>query len=166
MIIWLIGLSGSGKSYLADLLYQRVKLYKKNTFLMDGDSFREAMDNDLGYTLEDRYKNGWQLVRFSQMLNDQSINVIAPVLSIFHEHQTYLQRTIMHYRQIYVKSELHTIETKDVKGIYKNMKNIAGKDIQFPEPINSDYVFNNEFSPEKASDFVEKIIEDTMSVLD
>ena len=166
MIIWFIGLSGSGKTYLSDLLYEKIKLIKKNTFLMDGDNFREAMGHDLGYTREDRYKNGWRIASFSKMLNAQNINVIVPILSIFHEHQSYLQKNTKNYIQIYVKSDINEIEKRDVKGVYKKDKNVVGRDIFFPEPINSNYVFDNKFCEKKAQYFIDNLFGDIQIYLD
>jgi adenylylsulfate kinase-like enzyme len=165
MIIWFIGLSGSGKSYLAKLLYKKIKESCRNTVLLDGDSFREAMHNDLGYTLEDREINGSRILNFSKLLNSQGINVIVPILSIFPQHQKNLRETISNYRQIFIKSFIYEVEKRDVKNIYKSCEPIVGKNIPFVEPLNSDYIFNNTFQPKDAEDFISLVFEEICPLL-
>ena len=77
MLIWITGISASGKSTIAKKLYSDIKKKYKNTVYLDGDSFRELNNNDLKYTLKDRNTNALRLTRFCKFLIDQKINVIC-----------------------------------------------------------------------------------------
>ena len=77
MLIWITGISASGKSTIAKKLYSVIKKKSKNTVYLDGDSFRELNNNDLKYTLKDRNTNALRLTRLCKFLIDQKINVVC-----------------------------------------------------------------------------------------
>ena len=77
MIIWLIGISGSGKTTIGKLVYKKLNKKIKNIIYLDGDEFRYLMGNDLGYKSIDRDKNAERLIKFIKFLSNQKINVIC-----------------------------------------------------------------------------------------
>lgn len=85
MVIWLIGLSGSGKTFFGEALYMEVRKKHPNTVFLDGDMIREVMGGDLGYSMEDRKKNADRICRIGLMLEKQDIHVICAILSLFPE---------------------------------------------------------------------------------
>ena len=156
MIIWFIGLSGTGKSFLGNSLFNKIKTTHKNTCFIDGDTFREIMGNDLGYTLKDREQNGWRIANVSKWLNQQDINVIVSILSNFPEQQEFNRSQNKGcYYQVYIKGNVEIVKGKNFKNIYEKRENVIGIDIPFNEPILSDHVFQNDYKEETA----EKIIE-------
>ena len=77
MIIWFIGISGSGKTTIGKLVYKKLNKKIKNIIYLDGDEFRYLMGNDLGYKSIDRDKNAERLIKFIKFLSNQKINVIC-----------------------------------------------------------------------------------------
>ena len=77
MIIWLIGISGAGKTTIGKELYSKLKKRIKNIIFLDGDLFRELMNNDIGYSQNDRNKNEERMIKFAEYLLKQKINIIV-----------------------------------------------------------------------------------------
>lgn len=143
MVIWIIGLSGSGKTYLAKNLYKSLK--KKNkTFLVDGDEVRKYLTYKLKYSHKDRKKNSIFISDFCKYLEFKGFIVICSILSIFKKHQKDNRRKFNKYFQIYIKSDFNQLAARNKKFIYTK-KNVVGKDMKFPEPFNSDITIKNKF---------------------
>ncbi|MDR1277086.1 MAG: adenylyl-sulfate kinase [Candidatus Accumulibacter sp.] len=85
MVIWLVGLSGAGKSTLAKEIVALARERIPNVVLLDGDSLREALGNDLGHTIKDRKRNAERLCGLGKLLDGQGIHVVCAVLSLFPE---------------------------------------------------------------------------------
>ena len=139
MVLWLIGMSGSGKTELGRYIYNKLKPENKNLLFLDGDILREITNNDLGHTIEDRKKNADRITRLCKYMDSQGINVIFAVLSLFHESQEWNRKNIPNYREVYIESDLEDLIKRDPKGIYKKalkgeVKNVVGIDIDFPPP--------------------------------
>ena len=83
MVIWLIGMSGSGKTTIARELYAALKPQSSNLVYLDGDDFRKMFRNDVDHTIDGRRKNAERISHTCQLLDQQGIHVIASVLSIF-----------------------------------------------------------------------------------
>ena len=163
MVIWLIGLSGSGKTTIANLLFKRLKKKYINIVHLDGDQVRKIYGEKIGHITKDRYKNAERLSRLSKFLSDQKIHVIASVLSNFPEWQKWNKKNIKNYFQIYLKVSLKTLIKRDNKKLYKknikgNRKNIVGVDIKFIEPINSDLIIENEKNIKSFKKMIDRII--------
>ena len=157
MLIWFIGLSGSGKSYYSSLLVKKLREDNKNVLHLDGDEFREIFNNK-DYSIEGRYKNAEKISKFSKFLSDQNIIVVGSVLSIFPQWQKWNRENNKKYFQIYIQSDIKNLTKRDVKGIYKNSNNnIVGIDIEFPNPYKSDYIFFNSFEKENDLKIIEEI---------
>lgn len=144
MVIWIIGLSGSGKTYTSILLNNFLK--KKNkTIIIDGDEFRKYISYDLKYTLKDRKENSQRIQNLSKYLESKGFLVIVSILSIFREHQIKNRKLFNDYYQIYINTDLNKLKRRNNKNIYSETKNVVGKDIKFVKPIRSDYIFKNNF---------------------
>ncbi|HBN23307.1 MAG TPA: adenylyl-sulfate kinase [Holosporales bacterium] len=163
MNIWIIGLSGSGKSYLGKSLASKFRDSGKKICFIDGDEFRDVMGNDLGHSLQDREKNGWRVTQVSKWLSNQGINVIASILSNFPEHQIYNRKENKDYFQIYINPPPEQLEIRNSKGVYSNRKDVIGIDIPFNKPIDSDKVFFNDFTPEACDRFVDDVYQELCS---
>jgi adenylylsulfate kinase-like enzyme len=161
VIVWFIGLSGSGKSHLGRILFNKIKGTHKNVVFIDGDEFRKLMMNDLGYTDKDREINGWRIVNMCHWLVKQNINVIASFLSNYPDQQEFNKIKLGHsYYQVYVKSNIETLKRKSLQKVYNKDENIVGVDILFNEPIQCNKVFLNNYQEETAQNFVDEIYND------
>ena len=85
MVIWIIGLSGAGKTTLANNVVAHANMKSKKTILIDGDIIREIFDNDLSYSMEDRLVNAKRICKLGKFLDEQGLNVVCAILSIFPE---------------------------------------------------------------------------------
>ena len=148
MIIWIIGLSASGKTTIGRKLFLRLKESKEKWVFLDGDSFREMMGEDLGHTIEDRRKNANRLTNLCKFLDSCGINVIACVLSLFHDNQEYNRKTFSEYKEIYIDVKMKNLIRRDKNNLYKDalegkIKNVVGMDIDFKPPLAPDLVIDN-----------------------
>lgn len=158
MIIWIIGLSGSGKTKLSNELFKS-KLIKKNFIKLDGDEFRRNFSTDLGYSYEDRKKNAERISKLVNYLSKKKINLIVSVLSNYPEWLKWNRTYIKNYVQIYLKVSKKKLFSKNKKNLYLSKKlNVVGKDIKFNEPKFNRFVFKNDFQKEKIDDFKKQIL--------
>ena len=148
MVIWLIGMSASGKTTIGKKLYDKLKFSKDKWIFLDGDIFRNILGDDLGHTIEDRRKNAYRISKFCEFLSLQNINVIASVLSIFHDNQIYNKKNIKNYKEIYLDVKFEKLIKRDNKKLYNKalngeIKNVVGVDIPFKPPISPDLIIDN-----------------------
>lgn len=136
LLIWITGLSGSGKTTLGRKLYDILKLDNPNTFMIDGDEFRTICD-DLGYSKEDRIKNGLRMVRLAHQLNKQGINVICCTMSLFKEVTGQLKNAKAYFLD--VDSEILMSRKPEIY----SLTNLPGKDMDFDIPEDCTILKNN-----------------------
>lgn len=144
MVIWIIGLSGSGKTYLSKKIFHRIRGKKIH---VDGDIVRKYLTYNLKYSVNDRKKNSILISDLCKFLESEGFTVICSILSIFKNHQKNNRKKFDNYFQIYLKSDLKILELRNNKNIYNKRKNIVGKKIKFPIPFKNDLVINNNFKP-------------------
>lgn len=164
MVVWIIGLSGAGKSTLANEVVENIRQQINNVVLLDGDLVREAFDNDIGYTIDDRLKNARRVCQLGKLLDDQGIHVICPILSIFPETRDWNRKHLSKYYEVFIDSPIDNLIKRDVKGIYRKfndgeIENVAGMDITFPRPDNADLVIQNMDSKEYLLSFSNQIVD-------
>ena len=151
MIIWLIGLSGAGKTAIGRHLYELWKEEEPNTVFMDGDEIREIFKHDRGdepYTIEGRKKNAERICELCAWLDRQEINVVCCILSIFEESRKWNRRNYSKYFEVFISVPMETLYKRDVKDLYGPalqgyLKNVVGVDIPFQSPDNPDFIFDN-----------------------
>lgn len=163
MVIWIIGLSGAGKTTLANELVERLRKDSLKVVLLDGDIIRSLFKNDVDHTVEGRRRNAERLSLLSKFLADEGVHVVAAVLSIFPDWQDWNRNNIPDYTEVYLKVSLDTLLKREIKNLYGaalkgEIKNVVGIDIPFPEPQNSDLCIDNELGREDMSDFVDQIL--------
>lgn len=142
MVIWIIGLSGSGKTYLAKKLIKKIKGKK---ILIDGDVVRKYITYDLRYSKKDREKNSIIISDLCRFLESQGFTVICSILSIFLKHQRRNRRVFNKYFQIYLRSNLSLLKKRNNKKVYSKKNNVVGESIKFPIPVKNDMVIENNF---------------------
>ena len=153
MVIWIIGLSGSGKSYLAKKIFSHIKRKK---ILIDGDDVRKYITYKLKYNKRDRLKNSILISDLCKFLENKGFVVICSILSIFPQHQKNNRKKFKKYFQIFLDVNKNQVAERNNKNIYKR-KNVVGKSINFPKPYRSDIVIKNNFKPMNKI-FISKIL--------
>lgn len=151
MIIWLVGLSGAGKTTIGREVYSYLKQQHPNTVFLDGDEVRKVFNNDKGaynYTIEGRRENAERIIALCEMLDLQGINVVCSILCIFPDLLAQNRNLYDKYLEVYVDAPIKTLQERDVKGLYAaaaagKEKNIVGIDIEFPEPEKPDLILNS-----------------------
>ena len=103
MVIWIIGLSGSGKTYLSKKIFKKLKGKK---ILVDGDKVRKYITYNLKYTKVDREKNSLLISDLCKFLESQNFTVVCSILSIFRKHQKINRNKFRNYFQIYLKTDI------------------------------------------------------------
>jgi adenylylsulfate kinase len=166
-VIWLVGLSGSGKSTLAGnveaVLHQ--KGYK--TYLLDGDNVRLGLNNDLGFSSEDRTENLRRIAEVARLFNEAGIIVLSAFISPLASDRAQARRLISpeNFIEIFINCPLHVCEKRDVKGLYAKARkglipNFTGIDAPFENPKQPALTINTEAEAPEASlkkllDFIE-----------
>ena len=131
MIIWFTGLSGSGKTTFAKLVLNEIKKKIKNFYHLDGDQFRSLMNNDLGFSLKDRDVNARRIVNFVKSLDQQKINVIVSANLTSKKFRLKNKKIFKNYIEILLNVKKEILFERDYKKVYRNKKNVVGKDIKF-----------------------------------
>jgi adenylylsulfate kinase len=142
MLIWLIGLSGSGKTTLGREIARQWKAQEANTVLVDGDEVRRIFRQDLAsadYSLEGRRLNAERIFELCVWLDQQQINVVCSILSIFPDLRAKNRKQFKRYFEVYLNPPFETLVERDTKGLYRQalagqMQNMVGVDIPFPPP--------------------------------
>ena len=146
MVIWIIGKSGSGKSFISKFLKKTLKTKKNKVVWIDGDKFRKKFSKDLGFSFSDRKKNSKRIQNHCKKFDKMGYVVICSILSIFRDHQKQNRKIFSKYIQIYIDVNLNILKIRNNKKVYSEKKNIVGEDIKFPVPYKSDLVIKNDFT--------------------
>ncbi len=146
MVIWIIGKSGSGKSFITAKLYKKIKKKIKKVKWIDGDKFRKKYSKDLGFSLKDRKTNSKRIQRYCKYLDKRDYVVLCSVLSIFKEHQKENRKIFANYLQIFIKANQKLLEKRNNKKIYSRKINVVGRDIPFVIPYKNDLIIKNNFN--------------------
>jgi len=142
MVVWLVGLSGAGKSTIGRKLYDKLKISEPNTVFVDGDDIRAVFKHDepgVSYTIENRRKNAERIVEICKWLDSQGLNVVCSILCIFPDILRQNKFKYKRYYEIFVSATLDVLNERDTKGLYAaasegKISNVVGCDIPFPEP--------------------------------
>jgi len=147
-LIWLTGLSGSGKTTIARELHKKLVKNKLNVIHLDGDAIREINGHDLGFCNKDRLANAWRIHRFALYLIKQNINVVCSTISLFHEIHKANRNKFQKYYEILVDCEKEELFRRNQKELYSKFEknktqNLAGFDQKVEFPLNPDLVITN-----------------------
>ncbi|WP_394128837.1 adenylyl-sulfate kinase [Shewanella maritima] len=166
MVIWLIGMSGSGKTTIGKELFQKMQATKPNTVLIDGDQIREIFKHDKGdapYTISGRRANAERIQALCYWLEQQGIDVVCCILSLFQDIQDNNRRKFSEYHEVFVDSPIETLIKRDNKGLYQSalsgeQTNVVGIDIPYTPPASPDLIINNSYQQQDIGKYVEEII--------
>ena len=161
-VLWFTGLSGSGKSTIANEVQRRLYATGRHSFILDGDNVRHGLNRDLGFTDADRVENIRRVAEVSKLMVEAGLIMLVSFISPFRAERD-LARNLMEegeFIEIFVNTPLSVAETRDPKGLYKkaragNLKNFTGIDSPYEAPENPEIEINTaEMSVEDAAERV------------
>ena len=161
-VLWFTGLSGSGKSTIANEVEKALNLMNRHTFLLDGDNVRHGLNRDLGFTETDRIENIRRVGEVAKLMTDAGLIVLTAFISPFRAERQMVRDMIPagEFIEIFVDTPLEVAEARDVKGLYKKardgkLKNFTGIDSPYEPPEHPEIRVNTvDMSPAEAAQFI------------
>ncbi len=162
-VVWFTGLSGSGKSTIANLVEKKLHALGRHTFLLDGDNVRHGLNRDLGFTDADRVENIRRVGEVAKLMTDAGLIVLTAFISPFRSERRMVRELIAEgeFMEVYVNTPLAEAEKRDVKGLYKKaragqLKNFTGIDSPYETPEAAEIVVDT--VSQTAEDAAEQIV--------
>ena len=171
-VVWLTGLSGAGKSTIANLVEKKLVARGRHTFLLDGDNVRHGLNKDLGFTEADRIENIRRIGEVARLMSDAGLIVITAFISPFRAEREMVRAMIAEdeFMEVYVDVPLDVAEERDVKGLYAKARageiaNFTGIDSPYEAPENPDIRIDaTAMSAEQAADAIVAALADRQKV--
>jgi bifunctional enzyme CysN/CysC len=161
-VLWFTGLSGAGKSTIANLVEKKLHRMNRHTFLLDGDNVRHGLNKDLGFTNADRVENIRRIGEVAKLMTDAGLIVITAFISPFRAERQ-LVRDMMEegeFLEVYIDTPLEVAERRDVKGLYKKARsgqlaNFTGVDSPYEPPLSPEiHVDTSSMTPAQAANLI------------
>ncbi len=161
-VLWFTGLSGSGKSTIANEVEKSLNLMNRHTFLLDGDNVRHGLNKDLGFTEADRIENIRRIGEVAKLMADAGLIVLTAFISPFRVERDMVRAMLpdAEFIEIFVDTPLEVAEARDVKGLYKKarsgaLKNFTGIDSPYEPPLNPEIRVNTvEMTATEAAEYI------------
>lgn len=161
-VLWFTGLSGSGKSTIANEVEQKLALMNRHTFLLDGDNVRQGLNKDLGFTEADRIENIRRIGEVAKLMTDAGLIVLTAFISPFRAERRMVREMMGEgeFIEVFVDTPLDVAEARDVKGLYKKarageIKNFTGIDSPYEAPESPEITVNTvTMTPSEAADYI------------
>jgi bifunctional enzyme CysN/CysC len=168
-VIWLTGLSGSGKSTIANLVEKRLQAMGRHSYLLDGDNVRHGLNRDLGFTDEDRVENIRRVAEVARLMVDAGLIVITAFISPFRAERD-MARSLVgegEFIEVHVDTPLEVAEARDVKGLYRKarrgeLRNFTGISSPYAVPEHPDLRVNTATCT--AEEAAERVIDKLLSL--
>lgn len=166
MVLWLTGLSGSGKSTIANAVEKKLAQMNRHTFLLDGDNVRHGLNKDLGFTEADRIENIRRVGEVARLMTDAGLIVITAFISPFRAEREMVRQMMQpgEFIEVFIDTPLHIAEQRDVKGLYAKarageLKNFTGIDSPYEAPENPEIIIDTtQMDVEPAADKIIKLL--------
>ena len=160
VVLWFTGLSGAGKSTIANLVEKKLVRMNRHTFLLDGDNVRHGLNRDLGFTDADRVENIRRVGEVAKLMTDAGLIVITAFISPFRAERKMVRDMLPagEFIEIHIDTPLAAAEARDVKGLYKkaragSLKNFTGIDSPYEAPLNPEiHIDTTTMTPDQAAD--------------
>jgi len=167
-LLWFTGLSGSGKSTIANLVEKRLLDLGRHTYTLDGDNVRHGLNRDLGFTKEDRVENIRRIGEIARLMVDAGLITMASFISPYRTERQMARDLLEEHEfvEIFVNTPLEVAEARDVKGLYAKarageIKNFTGIDSEYQRPENPEIEVNTvELSADDAAEMIVKYLHD------
>ncbi|WP_375238362.1 adenylyl-sulfate kinase [Aurantibacter sp.] len=150
-LIWFTGLSGSGKSTIANLVEQELYNLGVKTYSLDGDNIRKGINKDLSFSPEDRTENVRRIAEVSNLMVDAGLVVLGAFVSPYKKDREDIKSIVkvVNFVEVFINTSVEECERRDVKGLYKKarageIKNMTGISAPYEEPENPDIKINTE----------------------
>jgi bifunctional enzyme CysN/CysC len=166
-VLWFTGLSGAGKSTIANLVEKKLVRMNRHTFLLDGDNVRHGLNKDLGFTEADRVENIRRVGEVAKLMTDAGLIVLTAFISPFRAERRMVREMMQpgEFIEIHIDTPLEEAEKRDVTGLYKKarsgaLKNFTGIDSPYEPPEDPEIrIDTTNMTPEQAADLiVERLI--------
>ena len=151
ILLWFTGLSGSGKSTIANCVEQELHKNSIHTYTLDGDNIRKGLNSDLSFSPEDRSENIRRIAETAHLMIDAGLVVLAAFVSPYRNDRDYIRKIVGddNMVEIYINTSIEECERRDVKGLYKKarkgeIKNMTGISAPYESPLNPDIQINTE----------------------
>ncbi|MCC6920806.1 MAG: sulfate adenylyltransferase subunit CysN [Alphaproteobacteria bacterium] len=159
-VLWFTGLSGAGKSTIANLVEKKLHSLGRHTYLLDGDNVRHGLNRDLGFTDEDRVENIRRVAEVSRLMAEAGLIVLVSFISPFRAERRMARTRVgdEDFIEIHIDTPLAVAESRDVKGLYKKaragqLKNFTGIDSPYETPEAPELrIDTTDLSPEEAAE--------------
>ena len=161
-VLWFTGLSGAGKSTIANQVQKRLYAMGRHTYMLDGDNVRHGLNRDLGFKDADRVENIRRISHVAKLMADAGLIVLVSFISPFRSERQ-MARNLMadgEFVEIYVDTPLEVAEARDVKGLYKKarageIKNFTGIDSPYEPPLDPEIAIETlAQSPDESADLI------------
>lgn len=168
-VLWLTGLSGSGKSTIANAIEKKLAGMNRHTFLLDGDNVRHGLNKDLGFTDADRIENIRRVGEVARLMTDAGLIVITAFISPFRAERTMVREMMQpgEFVEVFIDTPLNIAEQRDVKGLYAKarageLKNFTGIDSPYEMPENPEIIIDTtQMDIETAADKIIQVLIET-----
>lgn len=167
-VLWFTGLSGSGKSTIANIVEKRLHARSRHTYILDGDNVRHGLNHDLGFTDADRVENIRRVGEVAKLMVDAGLMVMTSFISPFKAERRMVHDLMEEgeFIEVYVDTPIEVCAERDPKGLYKKakageIKNFTGFDSPYEEPERADIHVNTaEFSADECADKIIAYLEE------
>jgi bifunctional enzyme CysN/CysC len=161
-VLWFTGLSGAGKSTIANLVEQKLVRMNRHTFLLDGDNVRHGLNKDLGFADADRVENIRRVGEVAKLMTDAGLIVITAFISPFRAERDMVRKMVApgEFFEIHIDTPLADAEKRDVKGLYMKarsgqLKNFTGIDSPYEAPNSPEiHIDTTRLTPEQAAELI------------
>ena len=151
ILLWFTGLSGSGKSTIANSVEQELHKNKVHTYTLDGDNIRKGLNSDLSFSPKDRKENIRRIAETAHLMIDAGLVVLAAFVSPYRNDRDQIRNIVGddNMVEIYINTSIEECERRDVKGLYKKarkgeIKNMTGISAPYESPLHPDIQINTE----------------------